>query len=196
VAKSHESTPEIELTWPSALAGEVREWVTRAIAQGALQEREECAKLAEAQGAAELAASIRSRPAPALTVRALDRSPPGARSPTAPADKRASPRTMTEGRMVTLIEVGASANAFAGRLIDYSEGGLGILVERPVSQSIFLDASPAEGPETSPAARLQVRYCISTGTGWRIGCQFVSTPRQIVMALVGLSPPRPHESEG
>jgi len=194
VAESREPTPEVELTWPTPLAGESRDWVRKAIEQGALREREECARLAEARGASQVAADIRARPSPSVLVRDDEHSPAEVLSPTALLDQRVTPRWAAGGRTVMLSEADAHTPAFSGRLIDYSEGGVGILIDRSLSQGAFLDARPADEPGTA-AARLQVRYCISTGTGWRIGCQFVGTPRQVVMSLVGLSPPRERDVE-
>jgi len=181
------------LTWPTPLAGESRQWVRKAIEQAALREREECARLAEARGSSEVAADIRARASPSVLVRDDDHSPAEALSPTALMDKRATPRWVAGGRSVVLSEPDAQTPAFSGRLIDYSEGGVGILVDRPIAQSAFLDARSAEEP--GPAARLQIRYCISTGTGWRIGCQFVGATRQVIMSLVGLSPPRERDAD-
>jgi hypothetical protein len=180
--------PTLELSWPTPLSEEARQGIRKAIEQATLQEREECARLAEARGASQLAADIRARPLPLVLVRGDDQSPAETPSPTPQIDKRETPRSVF-GRMVMLTEADADTKAFSGRLVDYSEGGLGILVDRAVSEAAFLDARPADAPDTA-AARLKVRYCISTGTGWRIGCQFMGTPRQVVMALVGASPPQ------
>jgi len=193
VAKSDEPTPEIESSWPEPLVAELKVWVIKAIQQVALREREACAQLAEAYGAGDVAADIRARPAPLVFVREEEQSPSRSPGP-APAERRAVPRWKEGDGEITLAEADGGTGPFPGRLMDHSEGGVGIQVDREVAQGAFLDARPANSQD-APAVRLQVRYCISTGRGWRVGCQFVGTSRQAIMSLLGLCPPPEGEEQ-
>ncbi|MBY0521913.1 MAG: PilZ domain-containing protein [Gemmataceae bacterium] len=168
--KLDECMSDEELAWLGGLVGEFKDRVAEAIRRATLREREACARLAEAEGAKGVAVAIRDRS-----------EVPGG------AEKRAAPRLQACGKPVTLAPNTDEADIFSGRLIDYSDGGLGILISRQVAKGSVLLARGEGAPNDGPAAQLEVRYCISTGTGWRIGCQFRETPRRIAMTLLGLS---------
>jgi hypothetical protein len=184
-------TPVIEATWPAPLPRESRDWVIKTIKQVVLREREACARLADAKGAADAAMEIRSQQAPLVSIRDEEHSP--SVSPT-PTERHALPRGPEGGAEVMLTEADSDSAPFFGRAMDYSEGGVGIQVDRRVDQGAFLDARPANSDD-APAVRLQVRYCISTGTGHRIGCKFLGTSRQAIMTLLGLNPPEEAEQQ-
>jgi hypothetical protein len=176
--------PEEDAPWLDSVLGSFKERILEALALVALREREACAKVAEAKGSEGIAAAIRARtPTPRA---AAEREP----APPSGVEKRTTARFPAGGKAVSLHEENAAATPFPGRLMDYSDGGLGILIDREIAKGTRLVARAMPGDAQAPAAQLEVRYCISTGTGWRIGCRFWQTPRRVAMALLGLSPPQ------
>jgi len=105
------------------------------------------------------------------------------------AEKRAVPRFKPPAQQLILFDEAPGSLPFPGSLIDYSEAGLGILIACQVAKGTRLLARRADAGPDASAAQLEVRYCISTGTAWRIGCRFDGTSRRIAMALLGLTPP-------
>lgn len=191
-----ESMPAEQAAWLDTLLGKFKDQVHEALRLAVLHEREACMRLAEAQGAHAVAAAIRARalavPTPKLF--SVSEESPSPRVPAALVEKRTALRFPAGGKEVTLAEASRTAETFGGRLIDFSESGLGILVNREVAKGARLIARAAHAAANTPAAELEVRYCISTGSGWRIGCRFGQTPRRVAMALLGLNPAQGSEA--
>jgi hypothetical protein len=77
------------------------------------------------------------------------------------------------------------AEPLAGEVLDRSDGGLRLAVDRQISAGMILRVSPAQALGFDVWVDVQVVYCLSWDSRWVVGCQFVNTPSPDVRTLFG-----------
>ena len=90
-------------------------------------------------------------------------------------DRRAAPRRGGNTVEVQITDVN-SAPAGRGCVIDRSQGGLRMLVERPVAAGTQLKVKPTSADASAPWSDITVRSCRRDGIEYVLGCQFDRLP--------------------
>ena len=69
-------------------------------------------------------------------------------------------------------------------VVDRSQGGLRLSYHRAIREGTVLRVCAA-GVSPPVSVEVQVRYCIEAGSGWTVGCRFVTPPRSDVLWTFG-----------
>lgn len=89
-----------------------------------------------------------------------------------PSDRRTSHRARYEHVCVYVAPHPGESAEHEGWVIDYSEGGLCLLVDHDFSRSQELALRPVAADPNYRWVKVQVRYCHPEGDQWKIGCEF------------------------
>jgi hypothetical protein len=143
------------------------------------------------QGGGETLSIEQFRPEGAVNVRALlgaagepnghgnspAKSKPAAVPPGKPggAERRAHPRRSGNPISVLVTTEENADEPLRGFVLNYSAGGLGLLVEDALEVDTVVRVRP-EGPLAGgPWVPVRVVYCLAERVRWRVGCQFLNT---------------------
>jgi hypothetical protein len=98
------------------------------------------------------------------------------------ADRRRGERRNVNRVKVRLNQDGLQPAQFEGDIVDYSNQGLGVLVDRYLDTDTLLTLRPPPesrnafgGGEARPAFEARVRNQRREGNGWRLGCQLMGS---------------------
>ena len=72
-----------------------------------------------------------------------------------------------------------------GLVVDRSQGGLCLLVNREVARGTILSVRAVHAPEHVPWVEIKAVYIRQVGERWQVGCQFVDAPPLTVILLFG-----------
>jgi PilZ domain-containing protein len=98
-------------------------------------------------------------------------------------NRRAYPRRT--GNPTDVFVSGCTANVQDAVVIDRSEGGIGLMVKKPIAPGETFNVRPAEAPGTVPWVPVVVRHCRSVGRDWMVGCQFEQAVHWEVLVWFG-----------
>jgi len=87
--------------------------------------------------------------------------------------RRGEPRRWGNPQKVLL--AGEFPEPLPGMVVNRSDGGLALLVARPLEADALLSVRAQEAPERVPWVQMRVRHCHPEGREWLIGCQFTET---------------------
>ncbi|MFN4260138.1 MAG: PilZ domain-containing protein [Gemmataceae bacterium] len=109
---------------------------------------------------------------------------------TAPSvvDRRAAPRHSANQVVIELVSVMDDAKPFAGWVLDYSAGGLGLLVDKKIPIGTYLNLRPHQAPLKSKSREAEVKNCQPYLDGYRIGCQLEQELSADDLRFFGLTP--------
>ena len=98
-------------------------------------------------------------------------------------DRRAAPRRPGQRQRVFVTDAQGAMTPFLAALVDYSEGGLRLSSAMPVAAGTFLNVRPNDTSSFGRWLRIEVVYCVTEGSRWILGCQFVDVPssRELVL---------------
>lgn len=86
-------------------------------------------------------------------------------------ERRRFPRR--EGHAVTVeIQTNGDGSAISGRVLDFSQGGLGLLADEAVTVGNYVKVRAVAAAPTDWIAA-EVRHCERRGEGWKLGCMFL-----------------------
>lgn len=72
-----------------------------------------------------------------------------------------------------------------GMVVDRSEGGLCLLVDREVTDGSVLKVRVKMAPQHVPWIMVETRYCRPVGERYQVGCQFVEAPPLNLLLFFG-----------
>jgi hypothetical protein len=67
---------------------------------------------------------------------------------------------------------GTFAEPPTGKVINRSQGGLGLVLDQPIPVDTVFSVRVVEAPQHIPWVRVIARHCGPEGRNWMIGCQF------------------------
>ncbi|MGF1582192.1 MAG: PilZ domain-containing protein [Gemmataceae bacterium] len=108
-------------------------------------------------------------------------------------ERRAHPRYVVKPMEVLLVRLESHEIVATGQVLDWSLGGLGLLLNEEVPIGFHFQLQPTISQAESPWVRVEIRYCRPRDDRWRVGCQFVEASSWEVMQMFG--PPDPEEEK-
>ncbi|MBY0527065.1 MAG: hypothetical protein K2R98_26965 [Gemmataceae bacterium] len=85
-------------------------------------------------------------------------------------DRRANSRRW--GKPVEVLVTGLRPMPHIGMVVNRSEGGLGLLLDKPMRPGLTFRVRPTEAPSAFPWIDVESRHCTATGRDWLVGCRF------------------------
>jgi hypothetical protein len=100
-------------------------------------------------------------------------------------ERRTTPRWGGNPIVVQVSDADARATPYRAVVIDRSDTGVGLSVDRKLEAGALLSLRVGSAADGTPWVRVQVKNCFPAGPYWEVGCQFVETPPPDVMRLFG-----------
>jgi hypothetical protein len=100
-------------------------------------------------------------------------------------ERRSWPRRRNQLRVEVLDPEDVLEHPYRGWVVDRSRGGLRLVVKHAFSEGAILNVLPVGAPASTPWVEVQVRHCRRRGSGWELGCRFLSRPSVLTLLLFG-----------
>jgi len=100
-------------------------------------------------------------------------------------EKRRHPRRNGPPMPIVLSDDRSSGTPTLCRVVNRSQVGLGIVVDKPLPRGAIIRVRPVEAPEDVAWVRLEIRNCGRRRNEWYLGCRFLGELPWSVILLFG-----------
>jgi PilZ domain len=115
----------------------------------------------------------------------MDEPPPDLRFRGLHRERRTMPRWGGNPIVVEISDAEGQTTPHRAVIIDRSDTGVGLSVDRKVEPGCVLSLRAAGAVGEAPWVRMVVKNCLAAGPYWEVGCQFLEAPAADVARLFG-----------